>query len=42
LIGKNTLNRRKYYGRLLREEIRYAPTWGFTEAGMSRYEYEKK
>lgn len=42
LIGTNVESKRKYYGKLLREEIRYSPTWGFTEIGMNRYEYEKK
>jgi YD repeat-containing protein len=42
LIGTNIVNKRKYYGKLLREEILYSPVWGFTEVGMNRYEYEKK
>jgi hypothetical protein len=42
LIGTNVVNKRKYYGKLLREEILYSPEWGFTEVGMNRYEYEKK
>lgn len=42
LIGTNTLNKRKYYGKLLREEILYSSTWSFAEMGMNRYEYEKK
>ncbi|MCF0062694.1 hypothetical protein MUK70_00900 [Dyadobacter chenwenxiniae] len=41
-VGNNTINKRKYYGKLLREEIRYSPQFGFTEFGMTRYEYEKK
>jgi hypothetical protein len=42
LMGNNIANKRKYYGKLLREEIHYSPTWGFVEFGMTRYEYEKK
>ncbi|SDE10851.1 YD repeat-containing protein [Dyadobacter soli] len=42
MIGTNILNKRKYYGKLLREQISYSPEWGFTEMGMSRYEYEKR
>lgn len=42
LIGTDIVNKRKYYGKLLREEILYSPVWGFTEMGMNRYEYEKK
>lgn len=42
LVGTNVVSKRKYYGKLLREEILYSPTWGFAEMGMIRYEYEKK
>lgn len=41
-IGANILNKRKYFGSLLREEIRYSPQFGFVEFGMTRYEYQKK
>lgn len=41
-IGNNPVNKRKYFGKLLREEIRYSPQFGFTEFGMTRYEYKKK
>lgn len=42
LIGTDIVNKRKYYGKLLREEILYSPVWNFAEMGMNRYEYEKK
>jgi hypothetical protein len=32
----------KYYGTLLMEQINYYPEWGFTEFGVSRFEYERK
>ena len=38
----NVVCKRKYYRKLLREEILYSPTWGLAEMGMIRYEYEKK
>lgn len=41
-IGTNTWFKKQYYGKLLREQIRYSPEWGFSEAGMTRFEYEKK
>lgn len=39
--GTHTLFRKKYNGKLLMEHIRYAPTWGYTEWTVTRYEYEK-
>ena len=39
--GTNTLFKKKFNGKLLIEHIRYAPTWGYSEWGVSRYEYEK-
>ncbi|MCF0072874.1 hypothetical protein LZD49_20515 [Dyadobacter sp. CY261] len=42
LMGNNIASKRKYYGKLLREEIRYSRQFGFAEFGMTRYEYEKK
>ena len=37
----NTLFKKKYNGKLLIEYITYAPTWGYTEWTVTRYEYEK-
>jgi hypothetical protein len=37
----HTLFRKKYNGKMLIEYIQYAPTWGYTEWFVSRYEYEK-
>lgn len=39
--GTNTLFKKKFNGELLIEHIRYAPTWGYTEWTVTRYEYEK-
>ena len=39
--GTNSLFKKKFKGKLLIEYIRYAPTFGYTEWGVSRYEYEK-
>ena len=39
--GTHTLFKKKFNGELLIEHIRYAPTWGFTEWSVTRYEYEK-
>lgn len=39
--GTRSLFKKKYNGKLLIEYITYAPTWGFTEWTVSRYEYEK-
>lgn len=39
--GTNTLFKKKFRGKLLIEHIRYAPTFGFTEWTVTRYEYEK-
>jgi hypothetical protein len=39
--GTHILFRKKYNGKLLIEHIRYAPTWGYTEWTVTRYEYEK-
>lgn len=39
--GTNTLFRKKFKGKLLIEHIMYAPTWGYTEWSVTRYEYEK-
>jgi hypothetical protein len=41
-LESNTFNKKKYYGKLLREEIRYSSVWGFQESGMTRYEYQKR
>jgi len=39
--GTNTLFKKKFRGKLLIEHIRYAPTFGFTEWTVTRYEYER-
>jgi hypothetical protein len=39
--GSNTLFKKKFKGKLLIEYITYAPTFGFTELTVTRYEYEK-
>ena len=39
--GTYTLFKKKFKGKLLIEHIHYGPTWGDTEWGVSRYEYEK-
>ncbi len=39
--GTNSLFKKKFKGKLLIEYIRYLPTFGYTEWGVSRYEYEK-
>jgi len=37
--GTHTLFKKKYYGKLLIEYIRYAPTWGYSEWWVTHYEY---
>ena len=39
--GTYTLFKKKFKGKLLIEYIHYGPTWGNSEWGVSRYEYEK-
>jgi len=39
--GTHTFLKKKYNGKLLIEYIQYAPTWGFTEWYVTRYEYSK-
>jgi hypothetical protein len=39
--GTHTLFKKKYNEKLLIEHIQYAPTWGFVEWYVTRYEYSK-
>ncbi len=39
--GTNTLFKKKFNGKLLIEYITYAPTWGYAEWTVTKYEYEK-
>lgn len=40
-IEFHTLFKKKYEGKLLVEHIQYAPTWGYSEWYVARYEYSK-
>ena len=39
--GTNTLFKKKFDGKLLVEKITYAPTFGFVEWTVTRYEYSR-